>query len=117
MGRGTSKASGTKADAYFKTDWEEGTGPGSASFKDGLATGKRWMERGYSWNELVDAVQSEYFLNDDETSVLNDKLKMFAIQHGNYPELHADWLEDFRKRKIKVIGRRTKVEIELGKMR
>ena len=118
-GRGNlgSRNTATAVDLYFKTDWEEGTGPNSVSFKEGLAAGKRWMQRDYSWGELVEAVQSEYYLSQEETSVLEDKLKMYAIQHGEYTELHNTWRENFKRRNIPITGRRTKVEIEVDKMR
>lgn len=103
-------------DLYFKKDWAEGTGPNSASFKESLAAGKRWINRGYSWNELVEAASSEYYLNNDEASVLNDKLKMYAIQHGDYKELHDDWKKDFEKRGVSITGKKTKIEKEIAEM-
>ena len=112
-GRSGSGNRNTLIDPYFKTDWEEGTGPNSASFKEGLAAGKRWIQRGYSWNELIESVKTEYYLSSEETSVLEDKLKMYAIQHDEYRGYHNSWKEDFKKRGITITGRRTKLEIEL----
>ena len=108
---------GNKAqDVYFKTDWVRGTGPDSVSFKSALATGKRWMTRGYGWEELVQGTAYEYSLNEDEEKLLDDKLRMYAINNQEYLSYHEDWLDDFKRRGIKIPKRRTKIDKMLEEM-
>lgn len=102
-------------DIYFKNDWEPGTGPNSASFKDALSWAKRRIDNEtYNFEDTVESAAVEYYLNTDESSLLSDKLKMYAITHDNYTNNHAKWLEEFNKRGIKVTGRRTKIEKEMA---
>ena len=103
-----------KDDPYFKKDWESGTGPDSASFKEALSWAKRKVDKeAYSFNETVEAAQAEYYLNDDEASVLGDKLKMYAINNNCYSSKHSQWKEDFERRGIQIRKRKTKIEKEL----
>lgn len=75
------------------------------------------MDKNYSFNELVESVSIEHYLNQQESSLLSDKLKMYAISHGYYTQSHSLWEDEFKRRKIQVIKRRTKVEREIASMR
>ena len=106
-------------DPYFKTDWESGTGPNSLSFKEALAYAKRNVDNEkYSWAETVEDAQTAYYLSDEEASVMEDKLKMYAINRNidEYRYKFENWLDDFKRRGIKVTKRRTKLEKELDEL-